>query len=238
MSDGPARLPHLGTDKRDVGVAVLRAVAGSVPLAGAVLSELVTNLVPDQRMDRLEKYLTELARRLDEVAQPDRLRELFDDPTNVALMEDGAYQAARAITGERIQRIVDCVAYGIAAGEVDNLLKRRVLTTLGELDDQHLAILRAHSIPSYRAVDRLRPRPVATLGRPPSLKELEGTMLWYSALGKLERMALLDFKPKLKAIENLYPVPQYDREGRLEGTYQITSFGSQLLVSAGLAREG
>jgi len=188
-------------------------------------------------MDRLERYLTELARRLDGIAQPDRLRELFNDQTNVALVEDGAYQAARALTQERIERIADCVAHGVSAEHVDSLLKRRILTTLGELDDQHLAILRAHAVRSFHAVDKLRPRAVATLGRPPSLKELEGTMLWHSALGKLERMALLDFKPKLKAIDNRYPIPQYDSHGRPEGSYQITSFGNQLLVASGLASE-
>jgi hypothetical protein len=62
-------------------------------------------------------------------------------------------------------------------------------------------------------------------------------MLWHSALGKLEQMALLDFKPKLKAIDNLHPVPQYDSQGRPEGSHQITSFGAKLLVSAGLVSE-
>lgn len=237
MSESPDPLPNLGSDNRDRSVALLRAALGSVPVAGAVLSELVTNLVPNQRMDRLEKYLAELGRRLDEIVEPDRLRQLFKDATNVAMVEDGAYQAARALTEERILRIVDCVVNGITSDDADSLLKRRVLLTLGDLDDQHLAILHAYASRSFHAVDKLRPRQVATLGRPPTLKELEGTMLWVSAMGKLAQMGLIEFKAKLKAINNLHPVPQYDSRGRPEGSYELTSFGAKLLVSAGLLSE-
>jgi len=185
-------------------------------------------------MDRLEKYLAELGRRLDEMAEPDSLRQIFQDATNVAMVEDGAYQAARALTEERILRIVDCVVNGITSDDADGLLKRRVLLTLAELDDQHLAILHAHASRSYRAVDKLRPRQVASLGRPATSKQVEDTTLWLSGIGKLSHMGLLQFKPKLKAIDNLHPVPQYDTQGRPEGVYEITIFGTKLLISAGL----
>lgn len=237
MSDGPTRLPYLGPDNRDRSVAILRAALGSVPVAGAVLSELITNLVPNQRMDRLEKYLAELGRRLDEIAEPDSLRQMFQDATNVAMIEDGAYQAARALTEERILRIVNCVVNGVTSDDVDGLLKRRLLLTLAELDDQHIAILHAHASRSYRAVDKLRPRQVASLGTPATSKQAGDMTLWLSGIGKLLQMGLLDFKPKLKAIDNLHPVPQYDNQGRPEGFYQITIFGTKLLISAGLLSE-
>lgn len=237
MSDRLVSLPDLGADSRDRSVAVLRAVLGSVPVAGAVLSELITNIVPNQRMDRLERYLKELAMRLEAIGPSERLGQRFQDATNVALVEDGAHQAARALTEERILRIVDCVANGISSDDTDHLLKRRLLLTLGDLDDQHLAILHAHANWSASAVERLRPKQVATLGRPSTLKEVEGLTLWQSALGKLEQLALLYFKPKLRATDAYPPFPLYDSQGRPQGHYQITRFGVQLLVSVGLASE-
>jgi hypothetical protein len=237
-SDTPNNTPDdLGPNKKDVAVAVLRAVLGSVPVAGAVLSELISNIIPNQRMDRIERYLAGLGHRLEAATSAEHLRTLLVDPTNIALVEDGAYQAARALSPERIERITACVVHGVLTDSVSSLLKRRVLWALGELDDQHLAILRAYATPGFHAVDKLRPRPPISLGRPATLEEQEAVGLWHSALGKLEQMALLDFIPKLKPIDNKYPVPQYDSRGKPEGSYRVTVFGVSLLVAAGLASE-
>ncbi len=234
----PNQMPDdLGPDRKDVAVAVLRAALGSVPVAGAVLSELISNIIPNQRIDRIERYLEGLGRKLEAATSAEHLRSLLVDPTNVALVEDGAFQAARALGPERIEQITACVVHGVLSDSTSSLLKRRVLWALGELDDQHLAILSAYATSGYHAVQRLRPRPTATLGRPSTLQEQEAVTLWRSALGKLEQMALLDFIPKLKAIDNRFPVPQYDSRGKPEGSYRPTVFALALLVAAGLASE-
>ncbi|OWV79844.1 hypothetical protein ATY78_08850 [Rhizobium sp. R635] len=202
-----------------------------------MLSELISNIIPNQRIDRIERYLEGLGRRLEAATSADHLRSLIVDPTNIALVEDGAIQATRALSPERIEQITACVVQGVLSESTSTLLKRRVLGALGDLDDQHLAILKAYATPGFHAVATLRPQSKATLGRPPTLLEQEADGLWHSAIGKLEQMALLDFIPKLKAVDNRYPVPQYDSRGKPEGTYRPTVFGLALLVAAGLATE-
>jgi hypothetical protein len=121
-------------------VAVARAVAGMVPVAGSLIAELITEVVPGQRQERIEDWLRHLAERLATVEET-RLRERLREPENVALFEEGAYQAARAITEERRRQIADLVGGGIADDRRDYLESHRVLRLLGELDDAEVIIL-------------------------------------------------------------------------------------------------
>jgi len=130
----------LGATGRDRAVAVARAVAGMVPVAGSLIAELITEVVPGQRQERIEDWLRHLAERLATVEET-RLRERLREPENVALFEEGAYQAARAITEERRRQIADLVAGGIADDRRDYLESHRVLRLLGELDDAEVIIL-------------------------------------------------------------------------------------------------
>ncbi len=132
--------PHLGPTGRDRTVAIARAVAGMVPVVGAAIGELITEVVPGQRQARIEDWLRLLAERLatvEEAALPARLSE----PENVALFEEGAYQAVRAFTEERRRQIAELVAGGIADTRRDYLESHRVLRLLGELDDAEAVLL-------------------------------------------------------------------------------------------------
>ena len=135
--------PPLGPTGRDRTVAVVRAVAGMVPFAGAAIGELITDIVPGQRQARIEDWLKLLAERLAAVEQP-ALRARLSEPENVALFEQGAYQAVRALTEERRRQIAELVAGGIADARRDYLESRRILRLLGELDDAEVVVLAGH----------------------------------------------------------------------------------------------
>jgi hypothetical protein len=136
----PTRAPDLPphASGQDRAVAIARALAGVVPFAGPALAELITEFVPGQRQQRLHDWLCRLAERiatLEEATLRARLRE----PENIALIEDGAYEAVRAISEERRQQIADLVAGGII--DARYLESRRVLRLLGELDHAELIML-------------------------------------------------------------------------------------------------
>ncbi|WP_257223225.1 MULTISPECIES: hypothetical protein [unclassified Acinetobacter] len=48
---------NLNTNFLDTRVATYKAVVGLVPGFGSILSEIVGAIIPDQRMDRLVKYI-------------------------------------------------------------------------------------------------------------------------------------------------------------------------------------
>jgi hypothetical protein len=132
-----------GATGADRVAAIARAIAGIVPGTGSAIAEVITELIPGQRQERLNDWLRRLAERLAAVEQA-MLRERLREPENIALFEDGAYQAARVISEERRQQIAELVAGGIADDRPDYLESRRVLRLLGELDDAEVILLAAH----------------------------------------------------------------------------------------------
>jgi hypothetical protein len=139
MADGNHLLP-LGPSGRDRTLALARAVAGMVPIAGSLIAELITEVVPGQRLERAEDWLRHLTERLTGVEEA-VLRERLRKPENVALFEEGVYQAARAFSEERRRQIAELVAGGIADDRRNQLESHRVLRLLGELDDAEVIIL-------------------------------------------------------------------------------------------------
>jgi hypothetical protein len=146
MNVGDQPLP-LGPTGRDRAVALARAVAGMVPVVGPLIAELITEVVPGQRQERIEDWLRQLAQQLASVEHA-TLLERLRKPENVALFEEGAYQAVRAISEERRQQIAELVAGGIADDRGDYLESRRLLRLLGELDDAEVVLLAAY-LPRY-----------------------------------------------------------------------------------------
>jgi hypothetical protein len=130
----------LGSTDRDRAVAVARGLAGMVPVAESLIAELITEVVPGQRQERIEHWLHHLAERLSLIEEA-TLRERLREPEGVALFEDGAYQAARAITDERRRQIAELVVTGITNDRRDQLQSRRLLRLLGELDDAEVIVL-------------------------------------------------------------------------------------------------
>jgi hypothetical protein len=111
-----------------------------VPVAGSLIAELITEVVPGQRQDRFEDWVLHLTQRLASLEEAS-VRERLREPENVALFEEGAYQAARAISEERRRQIAELVAGGIADDRRGYIESHRVLRLLGELDDAEVIIL-------------------------------------------------------------------------------------------------
>jgi hypothetical protein len=116
----------LGPTGRDRLVAVLRGVVGFAPLAGPALAELITEIIPNQRLGRIESYLRKLAERLEELEVVDA-GAAMREPESIDLFEDGASQAARALSEGRRDQLVRLVADGISGERRDYLESKRVL---------------------------------------------------------------------------------------------------------------
>src|SRR6476619_2722542 len=140
MSDGPEK-PELGVSGADVTVAVARSVLSIIPYLGQALQEVVTALVPNQRTERFEKYLLYLSQELEALKIS---IEAIKKPENIDLIEDGAYQAVRALTDERKNAIAKAVAKGIASEDQTKRDHKRIMNLLAQLDDEQITILAAY----------------------------------------------------------------------------------------------
>ncbi len=239
-TDREPQPPALGPTNTDRIATVLRAVTGALPVVGAALAEIITDIVPDQRLERVEKYLLYLQEELTRLS-PDHIQHRMKELAAIDLIEDGAYQAVRALTDERQRYIVRCVASGIASDDLDHIREKRVLGILSQLDDEEIMILDAYgSDPqtSREKFRKLQPQP-AVIGS--DRETVVRQELYEAAQVKLERLSLLrrqiDFDRS--AEQNLgLKVPEFDQfSGQPIGHISITPVGQLVLRKIGLLGE-
>jgi hypothetical protein len=231
------RLPELGPGGGDRTAAVIRSVISNVPIVGQTLAEIITELIPNQRIERVEGYLKLLAMELDELKVS---AEAAKVPESIDLIEDGAYQAVRALSEERRQYLARAVATGIAEDEKHKIKAKRVLSIISELDDGYILLLdsfNGRSDPeshrrSFDKFQNLAPeRPV--IGAPTDV--IERWQLHEASLARLERLLLLN---KYIRIDHETKLPHFDQfTGEPEGHLSITALGKLILVRIGFGRE-
>jgi hypothetical protein len=219
----------VGDKAPDRIAAVMRSVVGAVPIVGSLLAEIVTEIVPNQRIERIEKFLLFLAEELDRRAIAD-LRDRITKPETIDLIEEGGLQATRALTDERKRYLARCVANGIASDELGAVREKRVLNLLAQLDDEELLILDAYEAsPRENKFEHLVPEP-AVVGSPPEVVNREA--LYRAARDKLERLGLLETRVRLDPRTKM---PEWDTfTGQPKGSRTVTRLGRLVLQRIGL----
>lgn len=225
------QFPRLGSSGEDRIAAVVKSVGGAVPWVGSAIVELVSNIIPNQRIDRVERYLGMLTQELSRL-ESGLSGSILVEPENVALLEDGMFQAARSTTDERREYIAKVVAKGISAEERRKVHSRRILSLLGDIDDEELMILDAYADRAKEKFERVRP-PVTSLGSDQSAIDTEA--LYEAGRDKLERLGLLRFNQKFDKDTGQM---EFDLRGRRRGSYRITRLGVLLLKSIGITNDG
>jgi hypothetical protein len=224
----------LESQLRDDLVAVGRAVANTVPLFGGAIGELLTVGVRNQRTERIVAYIRMLETRIESIEAQARV-EMLKHPEKIDLIEEGAFQAARATNEMRIEQIVELVANGLTAAGADIIRRKRLATLLGELDDDEVALLNAYG-QSYGGGDRMAfshiQRPERThLGSSP--EAIENDRLFQAGKDHLLRLELLkrNYGPLKKG-----QLPEWDaRVGDFKHNVEIAYLGRLMLKEIGMA---
>lgn len=235
MSDqGPDAYDPLDDDYRDQLVAIGKGAVSLVPLIGGPLAEMIGVAIPNQRADRIASYVRQLGQRIDAMA--DEVKNgLEDNSAKLDLVVEGGYQSARAMSDERVGRIAEAVARGLAEDEADVVRRRRLLVIFGELDDDEVALLNAYGR-SYAGGDR---EAFENINRPdpPHLqsprRDLERSELYDLGREHLLRLGLLDRNfGNVKKGE----LPAFDaRTGQFKHTLEVSFLGRLLLKEVGMA---
>jgi hypothetical protein len=94
-------MDELKMSKVDYATLVAKGAAGAIPYLGGMAAEIIGTLIPNQRIDRIVGFLEKLdvrVGRLESEPMKARLRQ----SGMIDLMEDSLYQAARALSNERL----------------------------------------------------------------------------------------------------------------------------------------
>lgn len=137
-----AEMPKIGNSTVDVVTSLTKGTVGAVPFVGSLIAEVVGNIIPNQRIDRIGRFVELLEERLKNVEEATLHKKLVEPPT-VDLLEDAFIQASRATSQERLEHIANVVAIGISAEELNEAETKRMLWLLGQLNDSEIIILRS-----------------------------------------------------------------------------------------------
>lgn len=215
-------------------VAITKGAAGAVPFIGGLLGELVGSVIPGQRQQRIVAYMRELEQRV-EAMEAQEAATALSHPEKIDLVERGGYQAIRATSAKRITEIANVVANGLSSDEADIVRRKRLLSLLGELDNDEIAVLTAYGRTygvggGSDAWDGInRPTPAHMQG---GRELIEQNKLYDLGRERLLRLNLLERRyTNVKKGE----YPEFDsKAGTFKGNIQISYLGRMLLREMGV----
>lgn len=230
----------LKQDKTDALVATAKSVLGAVPFAGPLLSELVGNLIPNQRIDRLTKYVKELEVRLSNIDNQ-KIENALSSEEGIDLFEEGFVQASRSLTDDRRKYVANVVANGVDDETVEYSESKYILKLLQELNEQELIWLRFFMVPTIGGDEEFRNKhrnildPVnAYIGS--DERTIEKASLQDSYKEHLERIGLIRSHYRIDMDTGM---PEFDKfSGKPSVSYRdLTPIGKMVLKQIGFDDE-
>lgn len=219
-------------NKTDYAVSVAKGLIGVAPIVGPLVAEIVGSIIPNQRIDRLTKYVRDLDERvasLDMTAIETKLR----DSAFVDLLEDSFLAAARALSVERRNQIASLVKNALASEDIAVAQAKVLLQLLGELSDSEIILLQFYAkmtsddrdtyLERHKAIIQVtHPHPGS------SQEELDQSALDSTRKARLERLELI--RPNFRSPRR-GELPEFDdKTGMIKvSCHSITWLGRLLL---------
>lgn len=226
---------YLGGNGADLLAKTARSAAGLIPFAGPLIGELISSIIPEQRIDRLVLYVRALEARLARI-EGDKIMDTLKSSPAVSLAEDGFRAAALSASPARTVQIAELVANGIAADEVAANRQRHLLRILEELNEEEVIWLMSFSRdieqtdPGFRERNAEVLAPArANLGADADTLDLEALQESYRA--HLERLGLISAEVE---VDPKTGTPVIQGNGQLKKRYRgTTHLGRMLLAQIG-----
>ena len=219
--------------KSDAAAMFGKGVASLIPFVGPLAAEIIGNLIPNQRIDRIFTLLKTLESKIDEKERTKVEKRMLEEKS-IDLMEDGFMQAARALSEERIEHIASLLKNSLTNEDVEHIAYKRLLSLLGELNDIEVLILKSYSMIGdeqrnfqIRHQDALT---VPVLYLSASQEEVDKHAIYETYKANLAHLGLLKIKFRKPKRGEL---PEFDEKtGMVKAQgYEITSLGMLLLRS-------
>ena len=121
----------------DYLISLVKGGAGMIPVVGALVSEMIGSTIPNQRLDRIANFLTELGKRLDEL----EFNLINENLYYRDLFEDAMVQASRSLSEERSKYLAQFVKNTLNLPEENHSVQKKLLYILQELTDKDIEFL-------------------------------------------------------------------------------------------------
>jgi hypothetical protein len=236
-----SEMDDLEDNRIDKAVAVVKGIAGLIPSVGSIVSELIGNVIPNQRLDRIARFARILSKRISEIDEK-LVRERLRNEEAIDLIEDGFFQASRARQQDRLHQLAVLIKNGLSEEENRIAQSRHLMSILGQLDDVQILHLQFYGLDS-RPTDQQKfyldnksaivgPRALAGSSR----EVMDQDIVFRSQKEEMVRLGVLQRKFKSPKRGEL---PEFDEKtGMIKASgYSITSLGRMLLRQIELPME-
>ena len=208
---------NIDTNKSDVVANLLKGYLGGLPILGPTIAEIIGNLIPNQRIDRIASLLKVLEAKIDPEERKKVEARMLEEKS-VDLMEDGFLQAARALSEKRIEHIASLLKNSLTDEELEQSAYKRLLLLLGEINDVEVITLMAYSMHGIERQNFWEKHRDILIGEPlrypASREKVDQDAIFKTYRANLARLDLLESKTQ-----------------RPSQSYEITSLGRLLLRS-------
>lgn len=123
-----------------------KGMLGLVPCAGSILSEIAGSIIPNQRLDRLGKFVIELDQRLRKIEER-ILKDQLSNQECIDLFEEAFIHASRAMSQEKREYIADLLVNGLSPERINYSDSKVLLKLIGEINEQEIIFLRFFADP-------------------------------------------------------------------------------------------
>ena len=179
----------------DYITSAVKGTLGIVPFAGSLLAELAGTVIPNQRLDRIAKFVIILENKLSNLEQG-FIRSQLTNENFSDLLEEGARQTARSLSDERREYIASLIANSLSDEDIEYIESKHLLRILSDLNDIEVVWLRFYLEPTLSGDEEFRDEhenilmPImATFSDPPSV--LDKQALQESYKQHLSQLGLL-----------------------------------------------
>lgn len=136
----------LDKNSRDYFVATIEGAAGMIPVFGPPIAKAAGEVFPNQRVDRVVKFIRELENRVEDI---ELFTEKLQTPEGYDLLEDALYQSTRAMTEDRRIYLANMLKNGLTKEEQTHAEKKKLFDILNQLNDHEIILLKYHSFSTH-----------------------------------------------------------------------------------------
>jgi len=129
----------LNNNLKDKSVSLAKGIAGAIPIAGAIVSEIISTTIPNQRIDRITTFIKLLEEKINETEKT----LLLNNKYTLDIFEDGLFLAARSLSEQRNHYIVNFLCNELNLTENEYHAKKKLFQILSDLTELDIDILMA-----------------------------------------------------------------------------------------------
>lgn len=231
---------ELENNKTDLIASLAKSAVGGLPLAGPLLAELVGTVIPNQRIDRLTKYVIELEEKVSKIPI-EKLDSMKNNEEFIDLVEEGFFQASRAITDERRKYIASIVSNGVTDESIELQEFKYLLKILEQINDIEVIWLKFYYDSSMGGDEDFRNMhenvlsPIYVKADSDQELSLNRSAIQESYKEHLDRLKLIKRNFKFDKSKG---IPEFDKSGEPKiKNSKITKLGKLLLKEMGILDE-